>query len=162
MYIRSLSVDELAARLEPFIADAGISAGIEQIKEVVPLIQERISTLADAPPLVGFLWSDVSPGASDLVPGTLDAERTALLIDLVADSLAEVAPWSHEAIEAALRALADSAGLKPRDAFQPVRVALTGSRVSPPLFESAALLGRERCVQRLRAASALLGVGSPA
>ena len=112
-------------------------------------------TLADALPKLGFLFTDdadlvVDPEARakagpDL-PAVLAAARTAL---------AELGEWTHEAIEAALRgALVDGLGLKPRFAFGPVRVAITGSNVSPPLFESMELLGRESCLARLDAALA--------
>jgi glutamyl-tRNA synthetase len=84
------------------------------------------------------------------------------MLDAAAAALDTLPEWKHEAIEAALRDAAGALELKPRDAFQPVRVALTGSRVSPPLFESAELLGRQRSVERLRRAAALLGVASPA
>ncbi len=160
-YIRSLSPQQLAERVLEYLAWTAqwpvepLPERVELLTRAIPLVQERMVTLADALPKLGFLFTDdadlvVDPEARakagpDL-PAVLAAARTAL---------AELGEWTHEAIEAALRAaLVDGLGLKPRFAFGPVRVAITGSNVSPPLFESMALLGRESCLARLDAALA--------
>lgn len=163
-WIRKLSVGEFAARAVPFLRRAGLvtdpptAAERQMIDRAAPLIQERVTTLADVPVMLRFLFVDerdfaVDPEAAarSLTPDsgpTLTAARTAL---------AGVRPWTVEKIETALRAaLIDGLELRSRTAFGPVRVAVTGRRVSPPLFESIALLGRDRTLGRLdRALEAL-------
>jgi len=158
--IRALSPADFLARVLPVLQTAGLVAHPPSEEEerlvagVAALVQERIGRLTEAAELVGFLLVDdahfsVDPEAAarSLTPEsrpTLQAARSALeaLLD-----------WSTAAIEAALRAaLVDGLGLKPKHAFGPVRVAVTGRRVSPPLFESLELLGAERTLARLAAA----------
>jgi glutamyl-tRNA synthetase len=158
-WIRSIGADDLVLRLIPFLAAAGLvdaPPSPEQLgllERAVPLVQERIETLAQAVPMLDFLFLpddrfaiDPDDAARLITPDTapvLQAAREALL----------QTSWDTEPIEAALRdALVEGLGLKPKLAFGPVRVALTGRRISPPLFESAQLLGRERTLQRLDAA----------
>jgi glutamyl-tRNA synthetase len=116
------------------------------VRKAAPLVQEKIQRLAEFPAYAGFLFHDVEPDPAELDGGgpMLAAAR---------EALAELEPFAAEAIEAALRGVADRLGLKPRQAFQPIRVAVTGSRVSPGLFESIELLGREKTLTRLAAAS---------
>lgn len=159
-WIRHLSADEIAERLVPFLqADGLVSVppSAEQhrlLAAVLPLIHTRMDTLTQAPPMIAFLFTPddefaVDPDDAAKVMGdgsgdVLTAARTAL---------ADLADWTTDAIEAALRsALIDGLGLKPKVAFGPVRVAVTGRRISPPLFESIELLGRERTLRRLDAA----------
>jgi glutamyl-tRNA synthetase len=157
-YIRALSVDDLADRIVDQLTRAGTLSvePTEREREIVraatPLVQERMQVLAEAPDLLGFL----------LVPDeylviTEDA-RTALSADAGAtlaaaeDALLGVREWVTVEIEAALRvALVDGLGLKPRLAFTPLRVAVTGRRISPPLFESMELLGQASTVARVAA-----------
>jgi glutamyl-tRNA synthetase len=130
------------------------------IEAAAPLIQTRISRLTEAVGMLAFLFAG-DDGGFKVEPE--DAERfltpDALPVLQAAEvALAEVEPWTHEAIEAALReALIEGLGLKPRVAFAPVRVAVTGKRVSPPLYQSIELLGRERTLHRLAAAIKSIG-----
>ena len=111
-----------------------------------PLVQEKIERLGQFPEFAGFLFERRNGyDAAELDPEVLAG---------AADTLAEVEPFTAEAIEAALRALADRLGQKPRQAFQPIRIAVTGSKVSPGLFESIELLGREETLVRIRSAHA--------
>lgn len=156
-YIRALSADELAGRIVEHLrftgewADAD-PAQVELLRRAVPLIQERLVVLSDALPKLAFLFTPVA----DLVVAA-DAraqlgEDAAAVLDASIAALANLEPFGAEEIQAALRAaLVDGLGLKPRFAFGPVRVGITGSRVSPPLFESIELLGRESSLARLRA-----------
>ena len=98
-------------------------------------MQEKIETFREFPAFAGFLFHEVEPD-----PALLDRR----ILEEAERSLAEVEPFTTEAIEQALRALAERLDLKPREAFQPIRVAVTGSKVSPGLFESIELLGKER------------------
>lgn len=152
-HIRLLSEDDFTARLQAFFADHGHETGLaaEQFAEAARLVQTRIVVLSDAWDLLKFLNDaeftlDEKSAAKELraeAVGVLDAARSAL---------EKVGEWSTAAIEAALKsALLDGMALKPRKAFGPIRVAATGATVSPPLFESLELLGRDRSLQRLRA-----------
>lgn len=169
-WIRSISVDDLAGRIIPFLVAAGALPADptpEQramLQRATPLISERMELLSQAPGLLGFLFAG-EPGCS---PFEVDADDAARVLDdagrevarQAAVALQAVVTWSLPGIEDALRtALVDGLGLKPRLAFGPVRVAVTGRRVSPPLFESLELLGRERSIDRLVAAGSEPGEG---
>jgi glutamyl-tRNA synthetase len=155
--VRSLAVDDLARRLEPYLQGAGVlpaQVSREQRELLVaatPLVQERITVLSEAVGMLSFLFVDdagfrIDP---DLRTTMLDGQGlTAVRAAL--EALQPLQSWDAASIEAALRAaLVDGLGLKPRNAFGPVRVAVTGKKVSPPLFESMELLGRERSINRL-------------
>jgi glutamyl-tRNA synthetase len=120
------------------------------VEEAVPLVQERSRTVKEAAGMLRFLFEDLEPNdrARKLISG-----QEEYLSD-VADRLEAVEEWTVEPIKTVLEALAEERGLSRTKAFQPVRAAVTFSNVSPPLFESLALLGRERSVERLRRAEA--------
>ncbi|WP_238152897.1 glutamate--tRNA ligase [Kribbella speibonae] len=155
-HMRLLPQDEFAQRMIPFLTAAGVLAeppsaeDLAVLRAAVPLVQERMDTLSESEEMLGFLFVSedrftVDPDAAAKV---LTGDATAVL-DAAAKALADV-EWTTEAIEAALRAsLIDGLGLKPKNAFGPVRVAISGRRISPPLFESLELLGREKSLHRL-------------
>lgn len=149
-YIRELPVDELASRLVAFMGLDGQAA--EVVAKATPLVQERVSTLLEAAGMVGFLLDErftVDPEAAHRQLGH-DARP---VIEAALAALDALTSFAAAEIEAGLRsALVDGLGLKPKHAFGPVRVAITGSAVSPPLFESMELLGRDRSMVRLEAA----------
>jgi glutamyl-tRNA synthetase len=142
VYLRDLDEDEYARYLEAWLREHGMDWPAERVRATVPLVQEKIEKLSQYPDFVRFLFEDVPP------PEGID-ER---LVVAAADRLAAVEPWEAGAIEQALRSLAEELGEKPRTAFQPIRLAVTGSKVSPGLFESLELLGRDASLRRLRAA----------
>lgn len=160
VWVRRLAPADFRDRLVPYLAAAGLvdePPTAEQQRLIdggAPLVQERMVTLGEVAGMLGFLFVDgaafqVEPAAQAQLEG--DHKAT---LRRAADALAALHEWSAEAIEAALReALVERLGLKPKHAFGPVRAAVTGRRVSPPLFESMALLGRERSLDRLRAAA---------
>ena len=161
-HMRLLSVDELTVRLLPYLHTAGLVADPPTTDEeallraAVPLVHERIGKLTEAVDMLGFLLVDESDFTRDPadVAKLLDDDGRGV-VKAAHDALAALDTWTTEAIDAALRqALVEELGLKPRNAFGPVRVAVTGSRVSPPLFESLELLGRERSLARLSSAQA--------
>jgi glutamyl-tRNA synthetase len=140
IYIRKLPVDELAARLEEFTGRTGLRRAAE-------ISQEKIQTLADFWPLAGTLID----GPVDDPPARekwLDEEGRGALAD-VRRALAELPEFDEPAVEGALAGVIDARGAKPRQVYQPLRVALTGGTVSPGIFESVALLGREETLRRI-------------
>jgi glutamyl-tRNA synthetase len=143
MYLRALSLDEYGDRLVTYLRERGYDWDEGVVRRSVPLVQEKIAVLGEYPGFAGFLFQDVEPDAALLDRDVLaEAER----------AVESAEPFTAGAIEQALRALADKLELKPRDAFQPIRVAVTGSKVSPGLFESIELLGREQSLERIRRA----------
>jgi glutamyl-tRNA synthetase len=147
VYLRALSADELADRLVAYLREHGLDWDEELVRRAAPLVQEKIHRLGEFPDFAGFLFHDVQ-----VDPAQLDGSAPVLVA--ARETLDEVEPFTAEQIEAALRALAERLELPPRKAFQPIRVAVTGSTVSPGLFESLELLGKERSLARLSAASA--------
>lgn len=159
-HIRLLPVEEVAQRLLPYLQTAGLIGTpadddrVALLAAATPLVHERIAKLTEAVDMLRFLFIDdehftvdEADAAKNLDEKGRDTARAAR------DALAELETWDTASIEAALRAaLVDGLGLKPRLAFGPVRVAVTGSRISPPLFESLELLGRSRTLARLSAA----------
>jgi len=159
-HMRLLNVEDFAERMVAYRQQAGVvgeEVTPEQravLDQATPLVHERMGTLGEAVEMLGFLFVDESRFERD--PG--DAEKMLdddgrAVVKAAHDALAGLGSWETTSIEAALRqALVEDLGLKPRHAFGPVRVAVTGRRISPPLFESLELLGRERSLSRLRSA----------
>jgi glutamyl-tRNA synthetase len=143
VHLRRLPPDEYADRVVTYLREQGIDWDEELVRLTTPLVQEKIETLSQFPDYVRFLFEDVAPD-----PSLLDGR----VLEAAAETLAELEPFDAGTIEGALRQLAERLELKPREAFQPIRVAVTGSKVSPGLFESIELLGRDRSLDRLRAA----------
>jgi glutamyl-tRNA synthetase len=156
-HMRLLPLADMTRRVVPYLVDAGLvsepmtSDQQALLDAAMPLVAERINKLTEAVDMLGFLFVDEAAfERTDVIdePG-----QDVVLASY--DALSALPEWTTPAIEEALRAaLVEGLGLKPRLAFGPVRVAVTGSRVSPPLFESLELLGRERSLARLRAARA--------
>jgi len=145
MYLRALSAGEYAETLLGYLREQGLDWDEDLVRRAAPLVQEKIATLGAFPDFAGFFFRRVEPD-----PAELDGARPVLAEARA--QLVGVEPFTAERIEAELRALAERLGLKPRQAFQPIRVAVTGSKVSPGLFESIELLGREEALARLDAA----------
>jgi glutamyl-tRNA synthetase len=148
VYLRALEPDEYADLLVTYLRGQGFDWDEGLVRRAGPLVQEKISRLGEFPAFAGFLFHELEPDGAQL-------DGAADVLGPARDALAELEPWSAETIEGALRGLAESLGLPPRKAFQPIRVAVTGSKVSPGLFESLELLGRERSLARLDAAASL-------
>ncbi len=146
VYLRALATEELAHRLLLWLGEHGYEWDAELVLKAAPLVQEKIEKLGDFPAFAGFLFHDVTPDPAELDGG-------APVVAAAREALAALEPFTAEAIEAALRGVLEQLGLKPRQGFQPIRVAVTGSRISPGLFESIELLGRETTLARLSAAS---------
>lgn len=141
-YVRELSVDDLTARLEEF-------TGREGLKPAVEITQEKISTLAEFWPLTSSFYDGPTddPKAREKFLGSPETGQALEQVRTALDGLAE--PWDASSVEAALQGIPEQVGLKPKAVFQPLRVALTGTTVSPGIFETVALLGREETLKRV-------------
>jgi glutamyl-tRNA synthetase len=156
LYIRSLTDEQLALRLRPFLPDAAEDATILRL---VPLVRERLVRLADVGELVAFLFQsddDVASwyDADLLLPKKRDGSQAAMALSATRNELTTLsdADWAADTLEAHGRALAERLDWKPGDLFKPIRVAITGRTVSPPLFGSMELLGRGHSLARIDAA----------
>jgi glutamyl-tRNA synthetase len=144
VYLRALEPSEYADRLVAYLRERGYDWDEQLVRRAAPLVQEKIATLGEFPRFAGFFFSRVEL-ERPIEDGRVLPEASA--------ALADVDPFEAPAIEAALRAVAERLGLKPRQAFQPIRLAVTGSTVSPGLFESLELLGKEESLSRIAANS---------
>ena len=157
VYLRALPTFDLAERLIAYLAERGspLASQPARVVEVTSLAQEKIATLAEFEPLCSFLFGavEIDPEAWERAAGH---ERAAEIMSAVQAALAGC-EWTVDAIEATLRAVCEQLALKPRVVFGLVRVAVTGSSISPGLFESLHLLGREEALARLSAAAGRLG-----
>jgi glutamyl-tRNA synthetase len=161
-HLRALPVADFVAAVLPYLAAAGLVDSEptpeqrEVLTRVAPLVQERCVVLSDAAGMLGFLFADEQTfePEPESAAKALGADAAPVL-DAALRSLGDRAEWTAASIEQALKeSLVDGLGLKPRKAFAPIRVAVTGRTVSPPLYESMELLGRERSMRRLQRAAA--------
>ena len=161
-HLRGLPVEELAERMLPFLQTAGVlgeTVGEEQrllLLAAAPLVQERMVTLEESVDMLGFLFVEETDFVRDPTDAgkLLDTDEGRKVVRAAHDALSALDAWETTAIDECLRrALIEELGLKPRNAFGAVRVAVTGRRISPPLFESLELLGRERSLSRLGGAT---------
>jgi glutamyl-tRNA synthetase len=146
VYLRDMPPGEYADTLVAYLREQGFAWAEARLREAAPLVQDKIARLGEFPAFAGFLFEPVAPEPLDGAGPVLREVR---------GRLATVEPFEPGPIEAELRAACEALDLKPREAFQPVRLAVTGSKISPGLFESIALLGRDESLARLDAALAL-------
>jgi glutamyl-tRNA synthetase len=151
-YIRKLADEELAARMIPFLADAGLTPDLDGVRAVAPHVKERMRTLEEAPSTLRFLFTD-DVALDDKARAAVD-KVGADYLRAAADRLETPSDWTVESISAALDEVASGAGLNRSKGWQPIRAAVTGTTVSPPLPESLELLGRDRTLARIRAVAA--------
>ena len=151
VYIRQLSPDDLTDRLMPVLEQAGIDADTETMRRIIPLIQERLKRLVDVPGLVDFFFVEELPDYDPamLVPKKMTAAETRPLLAEGRTLLAEITPFVSDSLERSLRALAEARGVKAGQFFTPIRVAVCGRTVAPPLFGTLQVLGRERVLGRV-------------
>jgi glutamyl-tRNA synthetase len=150
VYLRAMSPEAYAEVLVGYLRELGHDWPEERVRAAVPLVQAKIERLGQFSEYAGFLFRPVEPDAAQLDGG-------GPILREAIEALRQTEPFDASHVEAALRALAERRGEKPRDAFQPIRVAVTGSKVSPGLFESIELLGRGETLSRLEAAAARAG-----
>ena len=157
-WIRRLSADDLIDRLRPFVEAELVAGRIErmpsdeELRALLPVIQDRLPTLGSIGDLAGFLWVDeLSVDAETLVPKRWDVATTREGLGAARDTIEQVGDVSFEAdeLEPPLRALAEERGWKAGDLFMAIRVAVTGRTATPPLFDTLVALGRERVLARI-------------
>jgi glutamyl-tRNA synthetase len=146
VYLRALPPREYADALLAYLRDRGYDWDDDLVRRAAPLVQEKIERFGQFPEFAGFLFRDVAPDPALLDGGTP-------IVAAAREELERVEPFRASEIEAALRTLAERLALSPRNAFQPIRIAVTGSKVSPGLFESLELLGKDETLRRLAAAA---------
>ncbi len=161
LYIRQLPAEELAERILPFLerpeSEGGLPDDVARpidaayVATLTPLIQERLKRLDEAPDLLSFFFQGLpSPTVGDLVPKGVSPDQATSALTAVINRLEGGASWKEDALEEALRPMAEELGLKTGQLFGAVRAAVTGRTVSPPLFATMVALGREHCMAALR------------
>jgi glutamyl-tRNA synthetase len=135
------------------VQGAGIAMDAERMARITPLVRERIPLLRDVLKVADFFFADVlAPyDAAELIPKKGDAALAARVLERAAEVLA-TAEFSHDGLEAALRAAAEGLGVKAGQMFEPIRVAVCGRKTAPPLFGTLEVLGRDTCLVRIRQA----------
>lgn len=156
-HIRLLTTEDLAARIKPFLTGAGLEVPNDTLLKVTPLIRERLVTLDDSLTFAKFFFEeDVTPNPEELIAKGLDAKQSAEVARKANEILSSLAGISHQTAEPPMREYVEKSGLNANQVFGIVRVAVTGQKVSPPLFESMEIIGREKVLQRLMKAVELL------
>jgi glutamyl-tRNA synthetase len=156
-HIRLLTTEDLAARIKPYLTGAGLKVDNETLLKVTPLIRERLVTLDDSLTFASFFFREsVEPEPQDLVAKGLDASQSAAIARDSLEILTSLADVSHAVAEIPMRAYVERSGFNAGQVFGILRVAVTGQKVSPPLFESMEIIGREKVLQRLKHAIDLL------
>jgi glutamyl-tRNA synthetase len=157
LHMRSLTAEDLARRTEPFFEAAGYVTDDQKLLQIAPIIQQRLVTLDDAPEKAGFFFlNEVHPLPEELIGKKMTASDSAEAARQAYLILADIPEIDHDSAERPLRTLADKLGLKAGQLFGILRVAVTGQTVSPPLFESMAIIGKEKVLERIHNAILLL------
>ena len=156
-HIRLLSTEDLAARIKPYFTAAGLDVENDVLLKITPLIRERLVTLDDSLAFASFFFkADVQPNPEDLIAKGLDVKQSAEIAKRVYEILALLPDISHQTAEPPMRAYVELSGLNANQVFGTLRAAVTGQKVSPPLFESMEIIGREKVLRRLKKAIELL------
>ncbi|MBI4039240.1 glutamate--tRNA ligase [Candidatus Daviesbacteria bacterium] len=149
-YIRKLSCDQLLERLKPFLLEYH---DLPQVKSIIPLVQERMTTLKDFIPLAGFFFTaDVELAESNLVQKNKTRDDTGQFLAGVAKLLGEISDWSEQVLEEALRSYTQDKNWTTGEAFMTIRVAVTGQKATPPLFATMQALGKDKVLTRINQA----------
>ncbi len=157
MYIRSLSPDEFAGKVIPFMEKAlplEIHRPLDEsyIRSIAPLIQDRAKLLAEVPELTGFFFVDNLDYDAKLLLNKIEKPQAVQILQVVLAKLSIANTWSREMLEETIRPLTVEMNLKPGIFFGVIRVAVTGKTATPPLFETMEVLGKDRCIKRLTTA----------
>ena len=156
-HIRLMTTEELSARIKPYFVGAGLPVDDEALLKITPLIRERLVTLDDCLAFASFFFKEnVEPDPADLIAKGLDAKQSAEVARKSYEILSALLDISHQTAEPPMRAYVESSGLNINQVFGILRVAVTGQKVSPPLFESMEIIGRAKVLERLRKAIEVL------
>jgi glutamyl-tRNA synthetase len=162
VYIRGLSADDLTDRVFPFMEkdlppEVRRPIDINYVRQIVPLIRERISTLKEAAAYADFFFlNELEYDSEKLIGKKMTAETTLTALKAAEEKLSLLENFNRDLLEDTLRHLADDLGIKAGELFNPLRVATTARDAAPPLFETMAVLGKERCLKRIKTALAKL------
>jgi glutamyl-tRNA synthetase len=150
LHIRNLEITDLAKRIRPFFEEEGLNPDEDTLLKIVPIIQERIVTLDDAVAFSGFFFlEDVHPSPEILVGKKMTAEESTAAAQRAYEIIEDLPDMQPETLEAPLRSLAEELGLRAGQLFGILRSAVTGQKVSPPLLESMAIIGKEKVLERI-------------
>ena len=156
-YIRKLGSRELAVNIKPFFDRAGLNADLATLEQIAPIIRERLTTLDDAIDMAGLFFRDFPQLTAEQLTGKdMTAAASLEVIERTRSIFEGLAELKLEDTEPACRMLVEELGLTPGQAFGILRVAITGQKVSPPLFESIEIIGKENVMGRLAAAVKIL------
>lgn len=157
MHIRTLPIDELAEKIQPFFTEAGIKTDLPTLRKIAPIIQERLVVLGDAVDFAGFFFAeDIPPVMEQLLQKGLDAKGCADVAARSYDVLSKLSVINAETAEEPMRQLIEEMGLKPGQVFGVLRGAISGQKVTPPLFESMEIIGRDKVLERIKTAEMFL------
>ncbi|MFC2062569.1 glutamate--tRNA ligase, partial [Chloroflexota bacterium] len=158
VYIRNLSSEEFTRRALPFL-ERGLPAEVKRplstdyVKQITPLIQERVKTMAEVAKVTRFFFiNELDLDLQTLIVAGMDERSTRKALEVVNERLEKLEPFDENSLEELLRPLAEELGLKTRQLFGTLRTSSTGESAAPPLFQTMAVLGRERCLERIAAA----------
>jgi glutamyl-tRNA synthetase len=156
-HIRLLTTEALARRIKPYFTDAGLLVDDDRLLKVTPLIRERLVTLDDCIAFASFFFKEtVEPNPEDLIAKGLDAKQSAEVARKSYNILASLPDLSHQIAEPLMREFVEKSGLSANQVFGILRVAVTGQKVSPPLFESMEIIGKDKVLERLQKAIGVL------
>jgi glutamyl-tRNA synthetase len=156
-HIRQLTTEDLARRIKPYLLQEGLEVDNETLLKVTPLIRERLVTLDDSIAFAAFFFHEtVEPDPQDLIAKGLDARQSAEIARKSYDILAALPDLAHQTAEPPMREFVEKSGWSANQVFGILRVAVTGQKVSPPLFESMEVIGKEKALERLERAAAIL------
>ena len=157
LHIRNLAIEDLAERVTPYLSAAGYTVDDKKLLQIIPIIRERLVSLEDSVPFAGFFFQEqVHPNPADLVGKGMTPAASAIAAQQAYQRLQPLEEINHESAEAPLRLLAEELGVKAGQLFGILRVAVTGQTVSPPLFESMAIIGKEKVMERIELATITL------
>src|ERR1051325_10492586 len=156
-HIRLLTIEDLAQRIKPYLVAEGLEVDNETLLKVTPLIRERLVTLDDSIAFASFFFKDtVEPNSQELIAKGLDANQSADVARKAYEILVSLPDLSHQLAEPPMREFVERSGLSPNQVFGIMRVAVTGQKVSPPLFESMEIIGKQKVLERLQQAIEIL------
>jgi len=156
-HIRLLTTEDLARRIKPYFTDTGLVVNDDRLLKVTPLIRERLVTLDDCSAFASFFFKEtVEPNPEDLIAKGLDAKQSAEVARKSHNILASLPDLSHQIAELPMREFVEKSGLSANQVFGILRVAVTGQKVSPPLFESMEIIGKDKVLERLQKAIGVL------